>query len=517
MWLAVTQVCHIWRDVALNSPRLWTTIYIAPMKRRILRTFLARSKQLPLSIYSREATWLPPDDVMYDFLGATTRAQRLELELADRMYGYWYPRFPTSFPRLLDLSLYCPPEERASPTFPIFLWPQRCTLPCLTTLIIVDYAVNWKNLRLPETLKMLDVSTHLSEQRADVQAVLNVLERLPKLEELYLWAVLQQPAAPPKTLTTDITKATAWPRLHTFQLQETWSLACILLLSKVNLPGSAKVYLSFCEILPVDAVPSLVSCLLPITSAKAMAGEADDTVQAANWLEISPEYLHIYKRRPGPQLVSDSPDVDIHIKPSFASHDLLVFFQISKQLPLRDVEVLVIIGIEFPCSSDPTFAQEWRELLRLLDNVGTLKLVNYDAPIGSGALDVLCTETSSASSGEDSGTSHERGRLLLPKITTISLQNLNFKEEYDIDDFLFVSEVESALAARKRHSDEASKMELLSIHNCRNMDARHVKKMKKFVRPVDWDGKVKFNNVQDGDSEDGSEDDNSEDSAGTDE
>lgn len=48
-WIRVTHVCTHWRDVALQCPALWCYIK-APGSLRMLRTFLARSKDAPLTV-----------------------------------------------------------------------------------------------------------------------------------------------------------------------------------------------------------------------------------------------------------------------------------------------------------------------------------------------------------------------------------------------------------------------------------------------------------------------------------
>lgn len=48
MWIKIAHVCHLWREVALSSPRLWSDLTIGTID--WTREMLARSKQAPLSI-----------------------------------------------------------------------------------------------------------------------------------------------------------------------------------------------------------------------------------------------------------------------------------------------------------------------------------------------------------------------------------------------------------------------------------------------------------------------------------
>ncbi|KAJ8474226.1 hypothetical protein ONZ45_g16020 [Pleurotus djamor] len=50
-WLSITRVCRLWRNIAINSPRLWTSIYSdSPLA--LARTFLYHSKSAPLYLKS---------------------------------------------------------------------------------------------------------------------------------------------------------------------------------------------------------------------------------------------------------------------------------------------------------------------------------------------------------------------------------------------------------------------------------------------------------------------------------
>ena len=52
-----SQVCHLWRDVALGSPRLWTRILANNISQDELSTFLARSNSMPISVVLTDGLW----------------------------------------------------------------------------------------------------------------------------------------------------------------------------------------------------------------------------------------------------------------------------------------------------------------------------------------------------------------------------------------------------------------------------------------------------------------------------
>src|SRR6266545_6200336 len=49
-WIGITQVCHAWREVALNTSLLWSHIDVPPRFRNLIPEMLRRSKQSPLIV-----------------------------------------------------------------------------------------------------------------------------------------------------------------------------------------------------------------------------------------------------------------------------------------------------------------------------------------------------------------------------------------------------------------------------------------------------------------------------------
>ncbi|KAJ7162380.1 hypothetical protein C8R46DRAFT_348124 [Mycena filopes] len=120
--LLLTQICHDWRNIALETCALWTSVYITPAldvrallsesvrlgrdNRTIglLQTWLSRAKASPLSIglnFAIRAISPRLLDLVLSFAG---QIQRLDLHLNDSQFREFHP-LQASFPHLQHLAL----------------------------------------------------------------------------------------------------------------------------------------------------------------------------------------------------------------------------------------------------------------------------------------------------------------------------------------------------------------------------------------------------------------------------
>ncbi|KAH8091701.1 hypothetical protein BXZ70DRAFT_909752 [Cristinia sonorae] len=64
-WLGITHVCHHWRELALNTPRLWARIPVHA-KDKVVKEMVARAKDAPLIVKANLTTNLPLIGRFYD-------------------------------------------------------------------------------------------------------------------------------------------------------------------------------------------------------------------------------------------------------------------------------------------------------------------------------------------------------------------------------------------------------------------------------------------------------------------
>ncbi|KAJ8514641.1 hypothetical protein ONZ45_g7857 [Pleurotus djamor] len=88
-WLGVTQVCRLWRDVAINSPRLWNTMY-SHSKLDLAKLFLERSKSAPLYIKTLDS--YPNVELLGLWFSHASRLKGIQLKYS-HYRSTWTPLF----------------------------------------------------------------------------------------------------------------------------------------------------------------------------------------------------------------------------------------------------------------------------------------------------------------------------------------------------------------------------------------------------------------------------------------
>ncbi|KAJ8523259.1 hypothetical protein ONZ45_g353 [Pleurotus djamor] len=102
-WMRVTKVCRLWRSVAINTPRLWGTIYF-DNKLELAELFLERSKSAPLHI--KLNYYAPNLDVAALWFNNPSRLRTIELNFTSLKPSTWVPLFQTlKVPNLETLTL----------------------------------------------------------------------------------------------------------------------------------------------------------------------------------------------------------------------------------------------------------------------------------------------------------------------------------------------------------------------------------------------------------------------------
>lgn len=208
-WLSITQVCHHWRDIAINTSDLWTDVLLHRVD--ALPTVLARSQAMPLSLFycipksgTDESVQLPIVAALRPHLH---RVRLLQVVSEDRSHNLCGPLFSCSLPSIQDivLILKSPGEEvnaknlgplHAQP-FGMWLKTEHVDLRSLSFSHVSFLGIkegsrpSLRHLRIEKSLHDFPMSSLVS-----------VLEHLPLLESLSLIEavprVLRTPGALPK-------------------------------------------------------------------------------------------------------------------------------------------------------------------------------------------------------------------------------------------------------------------------------------------------------------------------------
>ncbi|TCD65165.1 hypothetical protein EIP91_003021 [Steccherinum ochraceum] len=236
-WVRVIQVCHYWREVGLNTPRLWTDIYMSgtdsPQR---IRTFLERSQQAPLTITIRDCSSIQ-QETLCAVIAEIARAERVDIEMScsdfERIEGIncW----PSIAPLLRSLKTRDVSRIKAVPdTYRVFF--AKVLAPSLEHLDTDCSLVDWMPGAAPVSLTTLLVANSQSPYAVtSVESVIEFLARLPHLERLELVDALEP--IPAQAVSAPPHKKVALPRMRRLCLTEP-TTSCARLLGSLDLPVS---------------------------------------------------------------------------------------------------------------------------------------------------------------------------------------------------------------------------------------------------------------------------------------
>lgn len=191
--LVFAQVCHAWREVALDSPALWTHINMSHLDltrrahrkqgrwKEMLQAYVRRSGVRPLTFKiwssSPEHQRGSAADAPFFWQIVAREAQRVRA-LHLRLPEYMAPdTFPNALPALQTMHV----GPQRPQTVPLYTLPLRSAAPALHTLGVYDMQaryldVNWANLRV------LIMPTYANASCEEVLAMLRECTRLEALE-----------------------------------------------------------------------------------------------------------------------------------------------------------------------------------------------------------------------------------------------------------------------------------------------------------------------------------------------
>ncbi|KAG6825215.1 hypothetical protein H0H92_004379 [Tricholoma furcatifolium] len=199
--LAWTQVCRTWRDVALNTPRLWSHIDVCDVK--LARECLLRSAEVPIHIASTPGLWnFPPatppeDDPLVSLNSHAHRVQSISTLLFPEDLSHLFDFLGPSLPSLTSLTLRVPP---VSSNFVLEGLPT--SLPSLRKLRLGSVSVPWDMLchhtftsgSTCAGLTHLELSGLVSGEAPTLHQLLEIFRASQCLEEIRLEHVV--PTAP---------------------------------------------------------------------------------------------------------------------------------------------------------------------------------------------------------------------------------------------------------------------------------------------------------------------------------
>lgn len=196
--LPATQVCRLWRQVALDSPRIWSYIY-SSAPQRLVELFLERARSAPL--YLRASGWARNENV----LALLDRLRQLK-ELNLRCNAEWLERItsePTPLLETLALENASGYRSVGAFTFPADAFPALRYL-TLKHYICASDSTSF----IPLHSLAIDCTQVITDELPNPIDFFSALNDLPHLSSLTLTNALAQPTGPASSLSINLPSLT---------------------------------------------------------------------------------------------------------------------------------------------------------------------------------------------------------------------------------------------------------------------------------------------------------------------
>ncbi|KAI0766630.1 hypothetical protein BD413DRAFT_615043 [Trametes elegans] len=242
-WIALTHVCRAWRNIALNTPRLWSRIIVTQSDMAL--EVLSRSRKAPLHV---SATVNAPDDPRAAVLDAIvkepSRLEELHVTAPARMVHAWSSKWTQPADNLEKLSLDS--DLKAFDHSSLFASSSLCPqlfsghAPSLRHLDVQRIAIDWNHPLFCETLRSLTIHANydITPKLGVFTQLLDALVNMKQLERLQLNEAIPR-LAEEGTHSPEVQRTVMLPNLQLIDLFSDGT-ECAQLLRHLSLPPTVK-------------------------------------------------------------------------------------------------------------------------------------------------------------------------------------------------------------------------------------------------------------------------------------
>lgn len=355
-WIALTHVCHYWRDLALNMPSLWTAPAFS-LGSRWVSEMIIRSKDRPLTLMHSKLA----------YEGSALQSSRLAIAgaedviniLREHLYRVQHMELDRSFPStsiVTVLSTLCRPAPllRALKIYktgserPISI-PSNFlagNAPLLCSLELRHVEDDWM---VPAIRSLYHLVVCGSKASRSMDPFLDLLERNPEFRTLHIISVFTPVVAPPSG-----TRFIELPNLQELIFRDSISNCVIFLnffrhnpvaLAVTLLPAPAEV--------PEDDHNTLYAAI----SAKVASRHLPFLVLSVCVRNHNPEGTIIFETSRRIRWIGDHPDfapfatqapsfaLELHPPTSISADRITCIANAVQKLPFNDVEMLIVKNI----------------------------------------------------------------------------------------------------------------------------------------------------------------------------
>ncbi|KAN0125272.1 hypothetical protein V8E53_015636 [Lactarius tabidus] len=417
-WLGVTQVCHHWREIALNQPLLWSHLDFTTVSSDGATKILARAKTVPLHLEAKVSPFDCWDDARFRYFRKELKAhvshiRHLDLSMGPAQLNRTLNHLTLPAPTLEYLIISCQDEILDSQvSIPNTLFDGAT--PRLSCLELCDCAINWKS-PLLRGLEHLDI--HSSYPGPSLSNWLDALDEMPQLRTLTLdWASPVVNAPPPFNIERTITL----PSLTLFDI-DSQLRECGLALAHLILPSLITLCVKvISHVLDGSDLPEM----LPYVTRHAYGLHHTQPLQSV-FVRRDKERVEILAwTSPDIDLCAKLFDMDVESPNKIAIPHTMHSLQVAisgNLTPLNRTEVFDMLRAALPLDGIVTLAVEKRTRLnkqfwlRHAPQWPLLRCAQLGSPAASGLREMLLEDN-------DEG----RERPLLPLLTKLVLSDTTF-------------------------------------------------------------------------------------------
>lgn len=418
-WLNVAAVCRKWREIVLNTPRLWTDLNVARIRGiHWAVAVLARSKNAPLHVHG---SYNDPA-ILRAVFAHIARIQDLRLEDSYSLLMEVFSSAPRTLPtqlRVLHLEnqRYRSPSTTGGLMHKVF----DLSMPFLRDLAICELALP-PDIPLMPQLRRLRVSSAATSCETPLSTLLAFLRSTPSLEELEIENSLTSGAG-----------ASDFPEVHLPRLSWVSLLSAhpdnACLFRYIQYPPSSRVQYHCTQIHSASVLLPMVAAIESHFASSGVAAKMDKVA----FINSGSAHFHLQG------FVGEITSIDIEI--GISTRDVLEAFRLHAALPSSNVQTLVLGG--------PFAAIErtdWSNLFTHFQHVRALVLENVPGELFSMLKRLHETDT----------------QISLPKLKNILLRECSFDGRHA--DFSLAGSMLEFFYDR----DELGKpVETLEIQDCR--------------------------------------------------
>ncbi|KAJ8517910.1 hypothetical protein ONZ45_g4962 [Pleurotus djamor] len=359
-WLSVTQVCHLWRKIAIDSPRLWTLVYTYTNK-AFAKLCVERSKGLPLYLATYAAGTHNEKTIEYLLGEHAARLWRLELwschsSCVDMLVFL-------NAPILKELILTVWHSQGMLPRKVSFRPSGPGDIPPLRYISLTDCSLDLGSSFLSQ-LRTLKMCHRVASDPSNIspREVLLALKNLSHLELLELDSVIDGASDDFGQIFVEL------PRLHTLLLGVTRP-APLGMLANLSLPSIRSILLSIAMVTSTAMlVPVLEAFYSKIPNPRSPHARVDVTAK----LPMSTSTMNIW---PSQDTEGDAPyKVSIDSHPDFSTSSAL--FSLFSNLP---PPILTLsLGQQYKTDAGGDARKDLKDFLRSLTPVEEIYAQDFD-------------------------------------------------------------------------------------------------------------------------------------------